>query len=228
VIKDKRIALAFRAVALVLATSGFLSMLGVFEGTVHLSILAYYTMLSNVLVIVLFCVLTVRTARDLRKGKSGNAGYYARFEMVCAVDILLTFVVYWVLLAPTFFAMDDSYEMWTFGNLAVHCFTPLLCILDYFLFTQARHLKYRDVYYSVIFPVIYLVATSAAGLLGYVYSISQDDGKPVRFPYFFFDFDRLGIWSFVFIGAILIYILLNAHVFYLIDKKIRKNNKNRI
>jgi hypothetical protein len=221
-IKDKRIALAFRVAALLIATTGLMSMTGVFRGEPQPRILIYYTTQSNILAIALFVMLTARTAFGLREGGSGNAGYFARFEMVCVIDILLTLMVYWILLAPELFSTQDEYALWTFDNLAVHGITPLLCLLDYILFTQPHHLKYRDVRYVVIYPLIYCAATSLAGLLGYVYRISPSDGRPVRVPYFFYDFDRIGILALAYIAGIVVFFLLLSHGFYLVDKKLRK------
>jgi len=218
-IKNKVIALVFRAASLLFAVVGLLTETGVFRGSFRPGVLVYYTIQSNLLVIALFVLLTVRTAAGLREDRTGNAGYFARFEMICAIDIMLTFVVYWTLLAPSLPATEGGYSLWSFGNFAVHGVTPLLCLLDYILFTQARHLKYRDVYYVCIFPFVYLTATSLAGLLGYVYSISPADGKPVRFPYFFYDFDRLGIVSFAFIGGLFLFLILAGHGVYLADKR---------
>jgi hypothetical protein len=222
-VKNKRVALVFRAASLLFAVIGFLSMMGVFRGDVRPGILSYYTMQSNMLAIILFTILTVRTALSLREGRIGASGHFARFEMVCVINVMLTFVVYWVLLAPDLFTMVDGYSLRSFDNLAVHGVTPLLCLLDYILFTQARHLKYRDVYYVCIYPLIYVAGTSLAGLLGYVYSTSPVDGGAVRFPYFFYDFDRIGIASLAYIGGLILFFLLISHCFYLVDNKVRKS-----
>jgi len=220
-IKDRRIALIFRIAAFIIAVTGFLDMMGVFRGEMYFAALAFYTMQSNILVIVLFGMLIVRTAMGLRDGVKGSAGYFARFEMICSIDIMLTLLVFWILLAPTLFSMVGGFSMWTFENLAVHLFTPLLCLLDYILFTQPRHLKYKDVYFVNIFPITYLIGTSIAGLLGYVYMMASD-GKPMRFPYFFYDFDRIGGAAFLYIGALILFFLIVGHVFYFIDQKVRK------
>jgi len=217
-VKDKKVALIYRVGALMIAVTGFLTMMGVFGGGWNFSVLAFYTLQSNVLVIVLFVMLTIRTAMGLREGKSGDAGFFARFEMVCSINILLTFLVYWLLLAPRVFMMVDDFPIWTYANLAVHGFTPLLCIIDYFLFTRPGHLKYRDIYYVCIFPLVYLIGTSIAGLLGYVYFISADDGLPIRFPYFFYDFDRIGMLAFAYIGGLVVFLVAVGHAFYFLDK----------
>jgi len=220
-IKDKRVAFVFRASSLLFAVLGILAMLGVFRGNLWLSTFAFYTMQSNLLAVVLFAMLLVKTIGGLRDGATGNAGYFARFEMVCTINVLLTFVVYWVLLAPTIFSMVEGYSLWTFDNIAVHAITPLLCLFDYILFTSPRHLKYRDIYCVCIFPLAYLAVSSIAGLLGYVYFTSASDGLPVRFPYFFYDFDRIGIASLAYIGGLILFFIIIGHIFYLYDRKRR-------
>jgi hypothetical protein len=94
--------------------------------------------------------------------------------------------------------------------------------LDYILFSESRRIHYRDVYYVVIFPLCYLAVTSVAGLLGHVYGTSLTDGAPLRFPYFFYDFDRLGALALAYVGGLILLFLIIGHVFYLIDAKLRK------
>jgi len=47
-------------------------------------------------------------------------------------------------------------------------------------------------------------------------------GTTVRFPYFFLDFDKFGLWVFAFVGAMLIFFLLLSHAIYWIDQKAKK------
>jgi hypothetical protein len=196
--------------------------MNVFAGDFSPSILVYYTIQSNFLALILFALLSSRTLGSFRvSGRFGETGYFARFEMVCVIDLSLTLIVYWTLLAPGFFTMNGPYSPFSFGSLATHLFTPLLCLLDYILFTDSGHLRYQDVYFVLIYPLVYLVLTTAAGLLGYVYRIDPD-GKPVRFPYFFYDFDRIGAQSLLYIGAMILFFLLLSHGLYLFDKKVRK------
>ena len=218
-VKSRQFALIYRVTAFTIATAGFLAMLGITVDTFAPEIMMFYTMQSNLMGIVLFGILIFKTSRDLYKNQSGHSGYYPRLEMVVSVILFLTFFVYWTLLAPQMFTMETDFNMWSFGNLATHAFTPLLLLLDYVLFSPPRNLKYRDVYYVLIYPFLYILFTSIAGLLGYVYFISAEDGLPVRFPYFFFDFDRIGALSFAFIGGLMIFLLIIGHVFYFVDKR---------
>jgi hypothetical protein len=219
-IHNRVVALAFRIGCFALILLGLMVELDVFHGGMPLSAFMYYTNQSNLLALILFALLICRTAKGLRQdGPLGKTGYFARFEMVCVVDLLLTLVVFWVMLVPF---VPDDFPLWTFANLSVHLIAPLLCLIDYILFTDARHLKYRDVYLVVIYPLCYVAFSSAAGLLGYVYRQSAEDGAPVRFPYFFFDFDRVGAMSLLYIGALLVFFLLLSHGLYLLDRRVRK------
>ena len=218
-IHNRKLALAYRIFAFIIAVAGFLSMSGLTRGTFNAGIMMFYTMQSNLIGIALLGLLIVKTIRDLCENKTGRPGYCPQLEMVVSVILFITFLVYWVMLAPRTFMMATDFDLWSFGNLAVHGFTPLLVLLDYILFSPPGHLKYRDIYYIAIYPLVYVLFTSIAGFLGYVYYISPVDGLPVRFPYFFFDFDRIGALSFVFIGALVAFFLLIGHVFYVIDRR---------
>ena len=223
---DRRFALIFRSISLAFIIAGFLSMMGIFTGSVQPTMLVYYTMQSNMLAIVLFAMLVFRTAIGLRKEKTGSVGYYARFEMICVTNLLLTLFAFWLMLAPRLLPMTAEFSMWSFGNLAVHCITPLLCFIDYILFYKIHNLKYRDVYFAVGIPLLYFAGSSVAGLLGYVYRISAIDGKPIHYPYFFYDYDRIGAAAFVYITVMVGVFILFVHIFYFIDVKRKKRMVN--
>lgn len=221
-IRNRLFALIFRICAFVFALVGVLSHVNLASGF-NPGMFMYYTIQSNWLAVILFGLLVYRTAKGLKQdGKTGNAGYFARFEMVCVIDLLLTLIVYWAMLAPQAFAMGSEFSLWTFENLSVHMVTPLLCLVDYLLFAPSGHMKYRDVYYVLIYPLFYVVFSSVAGLLGYSYRISSVDDLPVRFPYFFFDYDRIGAQSILYILGLVAFFLVLSHGLYWFDKKVKK------
>jgi hypothetical protein len=228
-VKNRVVSLLFRIGCLALSMGGVLSMTRLFgEDGLNFSQFMYYTMQSNLLAVVLFAMLVFRTAKGLKQnGVKGKTGYFSRFEMVCAVDLFLTLFVFWVLLAPQLFTMGSGvYNLWTFGNIAVHLITPLLCIADYMLFAGTGNLKYRDVYFVLIFPFLYLGFSSAAGFWGnVVYNISPTDGLPMRFPYFFMDYDRIGAKALLYIIALTVFFLILSHLFYFADQKLGKRKR---
>ena len=223
-VKNKLFALLFRLCALLFALIGILKSIGVFSGTVSFGSFMYYTFQSNLLAVFLFSFLAVRTAGSLRAGLQGCVGRHTRLAMVCAVDLLVTMIVFWALLAPE---VPASY-LWTFDNIAVHTVSPLLCLLDFILFSEVRLLKYRDIYYTCIFPLFYLAFATVAGFSGYVYYYRLTPGSiyssslisvPVRFPYFFLDFDVLGVKAVIYIVVLFVFFILLGHLIYFVDRK---------
>ena len=228
-ISNKYFALYFRIFAFLFATIGILRQTGILFGIFSIRPFMYYTVQSNVLAIFLFTILIYKTIIAIREKSYDSVGYYPRLSMICSVYLLVTLIVFWALLVPQLdLGMD---YLLSFENLAVHLITPLLCLLDYIMFTEARKLKYRDVYYVCIFPVIYVIFSIGAGLVGYVYGYERVSGSPfssyielvpVRVPYFFLDFDRLGLMVIIYCTGILAFFLLLSHIIYWIDHKVRK------
>ena len=226
-IKDKRFAMVFRLCSLIFALVGVMAQTGVFRGAFRPAAFMYYTIQSNLFAIILFALLSVNTASSLLKGVRGSVGWHARLGMVCTVDVLVTLTVFWLIMAP----QAPSAYLLSFENIAVHTMTPMLCLLDYILFSERGRIKYRDVYYVCIFPVCYAIISSVAGLAGYRYHFSAVIGDELsanmdlsytRFPYLFLDFDTQGVMAAVFMGALLVLLLMLGHVVYQIDRKLRK------
>ena len=223
-IQNRRFSLVFRICALLIGIIGVMSQIGIFKGKISFSSFMYYTIQSNLLVIVLFIMLTIKTVISLRNGTMGSSGWFTRFEMVCVVNIFVTFIVFWTLLAGS---LSKEYLL-SFENQAVHTITPLLCLADYILFTEARRLKYSDVYLTCIYPLFYVVFVTIAGFSGYVYYYTTSGPfsskmEPVRFPYFFLDYDRIGKSALLYIAGISLFVIALGHGMYLIDRKIRKS-----
>jgi len=228
-INNIRYALLFRLGALVFALTGLLKQIGVFQGSIRLGAFMYYTTLSNMLAIILFAILSAHTIHSFREKARNKKERYSRFEMACVVNLLVTFIVFWTLLVPQGISAD---YLWTFENLAVHAVTPLLCFIDFILFAEAWRLKYRDIYYTTIFPLLYAAFATVAGFAGYIYYYIDPSGNPidhaaansipVRFPYFFLDYDQIGAMVGVYMIVILLAVLLLSHGIYYGSRKLQK------
>ena len=162
-------ALVYRIIAFIIAVTGFFVIAGVTQGAFNSGIMMYYTMQSNLIGIIMLGILVIKTIRDMRNNQSSHPGYYPQLMMVVSITLFITFLVFWVMLAPLMFTMTTDFDLWSFGNLAVHTYTPLLVLFDYVLFSPPRHLKYSHIYYIAIYPIAYLLFTTIAGFMGYVY-----------------------------------------------------------
>lgn len=228
-IKNRQIVLIYRCLCFIFILAVLCVHIGIFIGEFSPGSIMYYTVQSNLLALIMFGTLLYKSTKVSSGGRKYiREDYYARFEVVCVMDLLLTLVVYWALLAPN---SGSGYNLWNFDNLAVHLITPLMCLADYILFSEWGHMKYRDVYAVLIYPLCYVIFASISGFMGYAYGISPVDGKPIHFPYFFLDFDRIGFRASIYIAILIAAFLLFAHTVYIFDKNIKKpvlisENKN--
>lgn len=221
-IQNRKFALVFRIAALLIGCAGVLSITGALRGEFNSTQLMYYTIQSNLVAIVLFGMLLTSTIKSIRQdGWHGSCSFFPRFEMVVMIDILLTLLVFWIMLVPQTFSMGDGYPLWSFSNLAVHLVTPLFCIVDYFLFAASKHLKYRDVYGILIFPYCYIVLVTIAGFAGFTFH-PYADGTVKNFPYYFLDWNQLGLQVFTYIIGLTLFFLVISHLLYLLDRKWEK------
>jgi hypothetical protein len=201
---------------------GLCSYIGIFEGEFRASMLMYYTIQSNILALGLFIGLSLRTAFAIRNdGIKGSAGYAPRFELVCTIDLLLTLVVFWVMLAPSMFTMGETSILATYENYQVHLLTPLFCLIDWVLFAPSRSLRFRDLFLIYVYPYCYVIFTSLAGVLGYVYRYGAD-GSAMHYPYFFFDYDLVGWYALLYIAGLSVFFFVLGCLFYLFDRKVKK------
>ncbi len=215
-IKTRWIVLLWRASAFALILCGILSKLGVFAGKFDAHPLLYYTSQSNLLVLVLFGFLTVKTAIDMPcGGKAGNVTYIPRIHAAVTLAITLTFVVYWAALAPF-----ETRPIWTFANLTIHGITPLVCIADYIMIQQEGSLKKFDPLLFAVIPAVYFLQATVAGFSGVIYRTAN--GVAYRFPYYFIDYDMIGGFvALVVICALAVYVGI-GYLMLLLDKKWRK------
>ncbi|MDD3477872.1 MAG: Pr6Pr family membrane protein [Candidatus Izemoplasmatales bacterium] len=164
----------------------------------------YYTMMSNAAVIIYFGV-ALFTKNPSVTSRSVKAAL--------TIAIMITFLVYHLVLAPT---LTEKPAFW--GNFFVHTFTPLMTLLDYFLFDQKGVLRTKQIPYWLIAPLSYFVFANIYAILGgtFVYENSSS-----RYPYFFMNPDLIG-WGGVilFVLGISVFVLLLSWGYVLLDKKI--------
>jgi hypothetical protein len=208
--QNRLFALCFRSAAFLLSLAGLLSLLSLDISRTG-SMLLYYTNQSNILVIAFFGVLVYKTAVDLKnKGKTGDSSYFERLSAAIMIAISVTMLVFWVLLVPASFSMMDaasesSFSFFSFANLQLHLFTPLLMIADYILFTKRGKLQKYDPFLFTLIPIAYFIQATILGFSGVIYRADPVNGD-ARFPYFFIDYDQSG-------GMVAVYVLVIAAFF---------------
>lgn len=149
--------------------------------------LLYYTIQSNLWVFLLTAIYLVLSVVSLFTGSAISARGLEIARFAVLVGITLTFLVFWILLAPW---MEKDYLL-SLNNWLVHTLVPLLFIADFFLFNRIAPLGKLEALWSVAMPLAYFVFSLAHAALNPAHSFENGS----RYPYFFLDLDKFGWFS---------------------------------
>ena len=221
---QRRLSFAFKVATTVCCLIGIMSNL--VRTTSIASILSFYTMQSNIFVLLFYTLYIVIRIVNPNVDKSKT---YHTLKGATVMIIFLTFVVYNISLHSMGFMMDvktSSSNILRFSNLFVHFITPIMVFLDYLIFDEKGYFKTKNIFVWFIFPALYPV---------YVYTYARFGGTffsvggSKKYAYFFLDIDKLGI------DGVLGYLLLFS-IFYLfacyllvrIDRFLGKRKKKTV
>ncbi|CAH1849886.1 Pr6Pr family membrane protein [Convivina praedatoris] len=199
IIKNKRIALSYEAILILIA------IYGVFINTgLDPRAFLYYTTLSNLLCMLYFAYNIVRTLQ--------NKPINHNFKGAITLAITVTMLIYWCILAPYNFDVHNFSQL--LGTLCVHLFVPLMAIFDWILFDKKGHFsKWAPLSWLAI-PLVYYVFAVIAASCNITFANSK------HYPYFFIDSNLLG-WGpvLLIVLALTIFFLIFGYLFYFIDTK---------
>ena len=175
-------------------------------------IVSYYTLISNILCLLLFTVLIIAEILQVDYQKLKG---YSLVKGCITIAITVTAIVYYLSLAPQHFQVNTE-----LSNILVHCISPVLVILDYFIFDTKGSFKrwYPFIWLSIpFFYVIYVYVYHAKG--GRFYTI----GGSVEFAYLFLDYKQIGYHG-VIISLVLLAmgILSISYLLLMVDKQLGK------
>lgn len=191
-IRNRIAALIYRLVLILGCLYGLYLISGIAQGALNTTLLSYYTIQSNLLVLALFVVLAIRTMPDLRRqGARGTTTVSPHVKGAVTLAITVTLLVYHFMLVPTMFTMYPSYRPFTLQDVLVHYFTPLMAIGDWLLFDPKGRYRWFDPLLWLSLPLAYLLFAVIRAQC-----ISAPGPTGSRYPYFFMDFDTLG-WGVV-------------------------------
>lgn len=209
--KERKVSIIFKLLVILSLLTGIL--LNVIHTISISAILSYYTLLSNVICLVMFVEIMISIKRKI--DYRSNSGYYL-LKGAVVVAILVTAITYQVSLAPNNFQMEISYTIrperyW--ANIFVHIISPIMVVGDYLLFDEKGNFKYSYPFIWMCIPwgyVIYVYIYHALG--GRFFGI----GGSREYAYSFLDYKQigyLGVIKWIRVFTILIFVLSNILVF---------------
>ena len=181
------------------------------RSTSFLQTFSYYTVQSNLWVLIFFTIILMFEFRKV----PWNHPFTMMVKYMLSIGIFVTFLIYHFLLRPTLGEGSSQFTVGGLNDLLVHYVVPLMTMLDYFLFDQKGKMKWFQAPFNLIQPIDYVFYIWFYALLGgrFVFgdSVSQ-------VPYFFLDTNRFGfdgvlIWSLL---IALLYVVL-GFLLYFID-----------
>ena len=178
-----------------------------------LGMLLYYTVLSNLLVMIFTGYLLWKMRRE---GDHWQSSSLLRLKGGITMSIMITCVIYHFMLAPL---TKDFYRL---ENFLCHYIVPLWFLVDTIIFDKSRQYKWFDPIVWTVLPLLYM---GFAILNGFVLKMDVPNAKDSPFPYFFLNATKHG-WGFVFRWAATIFVayMVSGYLFYLV-KNIKKSKK---
>ena len=178
-----------------------------------LGMLLYYTVLSNLLVMIFTGYLLWKMRRE---GDHWQSSSLLRLKGGVTMSIMITCVIYHFMLAPL---TTDFYRL---ENFLCHYIVPLWFLVDTIIFDKSRQYKWFDPIVWTVLPLLYM---GFAILNGFVLKMDVPNAKDSPFPYFFLNANKYG-WGFVFRWAAIIFVayMVSGYLFYLV-KNIKKSKK---
>ena len=167
----------YRAVAALLCLAGLCIQFGVHEGAFSAYLLNYFTVLSNIVCLIVWIILIARPRLS------------PVWQGVAAQGILLTMTVYHFMLSGLFTMGDGGMNLFQVANILLHYVCPTLMILDFLLLSERQPLRASAPWVWTAFPILYLVFVFVRGATG----IPIAPGGGSAYPYFFLDPGAAGL-----------------------------------
>ncbi len=151
-----------------------------------------FTVQSNLLVVITsFLSLIVKLLLDSRFNKK-IFRFIEVLEMVSAVAITLTFIIFNFMLAPGLIYKGNIHYLFTFQSIILHFVSPIICVIT-FLFLEKHTFCIKDGFFGVIFPFYYLFFVFLCNFMNIQFN--NERGNERYFPYFFMNYYDNGFFN---------------------------------
>jgi hypothetical protein len=209
--------MCYRAILVAACLCGLTMTFGMSRSGGVWDMLSYYTVQSNIIVLLFFVGLVIYNLKH--RGEELPPNYYT-IKGAVITCITLTLLIFHFVLRPMLFSMAADAEYATsLPNVLVHYVVPLMTIVDWLLFDRKGAFRKLDPLFWTIIPWAYL----GFSLIRAQFATFAATGS--RYPYFFIDIDKYGV------GGVAINVLCIAvgyvalgYVIYFVDRGLAKIN----
>ena len=161
-------------------------------------IFMFFTVQSNLTIILMSFVFLINDILVIFKKKSFVNQFLYHLKYVFTVAITITFLVFFIMLAPT---LGVDYLL-SFNNFSLHAIVPILAIIDFFIFDKDINITYPSSLLGISMPIYYVIFFLIGIPLGFRYT-----AEGLKAPYFFLNYEQNG-WLFEKGLGVIIWILI--------------------
>lgn len=204
--------LIYRSMFVAVAIIGFFRSLCIFRYQLDFTpVYTMYTYLSNYLITVFMLVAFAVNVRAAKRDQLAKPipSFAPHLNFYAVIAILVTFLVANIVLENMFTPVfwDHPY----FDNILLHVVTPVMFIVDWFVFCEHGRLRWFDPLLCTVFPLCYI------GFI-FIRAAVFPNAKNL-YPYFFLDVKTLGVQGVaMWIGILLAVFIVLGYVFFAIDR----------
>lgn len=213
-IKNKITQIIFQTAFCALGLLGIVASLGFFDYEFRSDFFVHFTNLSNY-----FCIaiMFVELVQSVKKKEDDYVTALPGLKFIGVLAILLTFIVFNFLLAPT----REAYLNFKVNSILFHVILPIMYVVDWFLFYERRKIKWYLPLLSMIFPLIYVIFIYIRAWL-----LDFNSEVPYIYPYFFLNLETQGVGGVItWVLLLLVGFIVTGYIFFGIDYLL-KNKKS--
>lgn len=152
----------------------------------------YFTIQSNITIMIMIAIFLISDILQYTKGKGfTNTNGWRIAKFVFTVAITVTFLVFFLVLAPTGISLKYLFSL---NNLCVHAFVPILAIIDFIIFDYEIKLERIKPIWGIAMPLYYAFFSLICSFAGVAFGVDAD-GADIIVPYFFLNYKKYGWFS---------------------------------
>lgn len=217
-VKNKYLILIYRVVLVLLCFWGLITSVKYDGVWVIKDQIRYYTIISNLLILVFFIYLIIKMLRNF----DNPFNLSIKIKGIVTMAITITFLVFALLISPILGETSQgAYDVASLSNILVHYIVPIMVVLDYIFMDDKGYIKKTDPLLWIVIPFVYFVICLISAASGYIFTYSNS-----KYPYDFIDIDKygVGIVSRNVLLLVIVFLILGYIVYYLDNKlKIKKH-----
>jgi len=209
-IKNRITQLMFQTAFCTLGIIGIMASLGFFDYEFRSDFFVHFTNLSNYICIGIMFAELIQT---VKKKEDSYTTVLPTLKFMGVLMILLTFIVFNFLLAPT----REMYLNFKVASIVFHVILPIMYVADWFLFYERGKVKAYMPLLSISVPIVYVVFIYIRAWI-----LEFNAEIPYIYPYFFLNLDTQGVAGVLkWVGILLAAFIVVGFIFFGLDRLVK-------